>query len=368
MNAAVKPESIRQPMFGEQDERALRDQMRKDLPADTFQTQRWRVIWFLPLQLVIWGGIATILLAGLPWYANLAMGLLVGHTVGSQALLAHEVLHGAMGMSRRWQNFFGWLGFGPMVAPPEFWRKWHNSVHHAHTNMGDADPDSFGTMRRYRVDPKQKRFTKLAPGSRTWYSYLFLTYSFTFHAQLVLWKQAKRRKQFRGFNRRKAIVQSLLCIGGWLALAVVSGPLAVFTVVIPFMVANALGQGYILTNHFLRPQTATNNPLDNSMSVRTLPVLDRLHFRFSHHVEHHFFPKLASNKAPRLREWLETHYPERYVCPTHWEAIRLLYSTPRVYASATELGDPNHPDRTFDLLPLQGKMNVTGRKAGLRPI
>ncbi|MDX1458339.1 MAG: acyl-CoA desaturase, partial [Marinobacter sp.] len=92
MNAAVKPESLGKSGFGLPDERELRDQMRKDLPADTFKPQTWRIVWFLPLQLIIWGGIATILMAGLPWYANLGLGLVVGHTIGSQALLAHEVL------------------------------------------------------------------------------------------------------------------------------------------------------------------------------------------------------------------------------------------------------------------------------------
>ncbi|GAA3581707.1 fatty acid desaturase family protein [Marinobacter xestospongiae] len=359
MNAAVKPESFETSGFGFQDERKLRDDMRKELPADTFQAQSWRVIWFLPLQLVIWGGIATILLAGLPWYANLGLALLVGHTIGSQALLAHEVLHGALGMSKRWQNFFGWLGFGPLIVPPEFWRKWHNVVHHGNTNMGDVDPDSFGTLRRYRVDPKQQKFTKLAPGSGTWYSYLFLTYSFTMHAQLVLWFQAKRRKLFKGFDRKKAIRQTYLCVAAWAVLAILSGPLAVFTVLIPFMVANALGQGYILTNHFLRPQTVSNNPLDNSMSLRSNPILDRLHYRFSHHVEHHFFPKMSSNKAPRVREWLEQHHGDRYMAMPHSTAIKYLYTTPRVYKSATELVDPIRPERVFDLMPLQSRYSAT---------
>ncbi|MCH8497063.1 MAG: fatty acid desaturase [Marinobacter sp.] len=363
MNAAVKPGLSGNENYGFADERELRDRMRAELPADTFKPQTWRIIWFLPLQLIIWGGIAAILLAGLPWYANLGLAVVVGHTIGAQALLAHEVLHGALGMSKRWQNFFGWLGFGPLIVPPEFWRKWHNVVHHGNTNMGDTDPDSLGTARRYEVDPKQKKFTKLAPGSGTWYSYLFFFYSFTFHAQLVLWLQAKRRKAFRGMDRNKAIRQSLLCVAAWGVLAYFSGPLALYTVVIPLMVANALGQCYILTNHFLRPQTATNNPLDNSMSVRTHPILDRLHFRFSHHIEHHFFPKMAHNKAPVVKAWLESNFPERYVAPSHWQAVKLLYSTPRVYKTPTLLVDPNRPERTFDLLPLQYEMSTAARNA-----
>ncbi len=363
MNAAVKPEKMETPVWGKPDERELRDRMKKELPADTFAPQTWRVIWFLPLQLVIWGGIATILMAGLPWYANLLLGLVVGHTIGSQALLAHEVLHGALGMSHKWQNFFGWLGFGPMVVPPEFWRRWHNVVHHANTNMGNADPDSFGTIRRYHTNPGQKKFTKLAPGSGTWYSYLFLTYSFTFHALLVLGVQAKHRKQFKGLDRNKAIRQVWYCVAGWAALAIISGPLAVFTVLIPFMVANALGQVYILTNHFLRPQTGTNNPLDNSMSLRSHPILDRLHYRFSHHVAHHFFPKMGHNKAPAVRKWLEENHGERYMAMPHSTAIKMLYTTPRVYKSATELVDPNNPDRVFDLMPLQEQFAATNRHA-----
>lgn len=361
MNAIARPDPASDPVFGKPDERELRDRMKRDLPADTFKAQTWRVVWFLPMQLIIWGGIAAILALDLPWYANMGLALLVGHTLGCQGLLAHEVLHGALGMSRRWQNLFGWLGFGPFLVPPEFWRKWHNVVHHGNTNAGDVDPDSFGTLRRYRTDPKQKKFTRLAPGGGTWFSYLFLTYSFTFHAQLVLWFQARRRKQFKGFDRRKAIRQSVICLGLWVALAVISGPLAVFTVLVPFMAANALAQAYILTNHFLRPQTPTNNPLDNSMSLRTFPVLDRLHFRFSHHVEHHFFPKMPSTMAPRVRQWLETHEGDRYMAMPHGRALAMLYSTPRVYKTPTQLVDPNNPERVFDLLPLQAEYAASNR-------
>lgn len=355
MNAATQPVPS-MAGFGSADEREIRERLRADLPADTFAPQTWRVIWFLPLQAIIWGGIVAILTLGLPWYANLLIGLLVGHSVGAQALLAHEVLHGALGMSKRMQNFFGWLGFGPMLVTPEFWRKWHNVIHHGNTNMGDADPDSFGTMKRYKAQPKLKRFTKLAPGSGTWYSYLFLTYSFSFHAFLVLYFQARRRPQFKGLDRRKALLQTALLLGAWIALAVVSGPLFVFTALVPFMMANVLGQGYILTNHFLRPQTPTNNPLDNSMSVRTWRWLDPLHFRFSHHVEHHFFPKMSSNKAPRVKAWLQTHYPHRYVCPSHALALKLLYTTPRVYLTPTQLVDPAKPEQPVDLMALQPRL------------
>ena len=64
------------------------------------------------------------------------------------------------------------------------------------------------------------------------------------------------------------------------------------------------------------------------MNLRSHPVLDRLHFRFSHHIEHHFVPKMAHNMAPR------------------------------VYKSPTELVDPNDEGRVFDLLPLQSEYST----------
>lgn len=244
--------------FGADDARAIRNAVKEEFGPDLLRERTWRVIWFLPMTAVIVGGIVAILTLGLPWWGNLLLALLVGNTLASQALLAHEVLHGALGMSQRMQNFFGWIGFGPMLMAPEFWRRWHNVAHHAHTNLGDHDPDNFGTMARYTKYPKLARFTKLAPGSNTWYSYLFLTYSFVFHGQLVLWLQAKRREEFKGkFNRNKAIAGSMICLALWVALAVYSGWLAIFTVLVPFMVANTVGQSYILTNHMLRPQMET---------------------------------------------------------------------------------------------------------------
>jgi fatty acid desaturase len=343
--------------FGADDARAIRDAMKQELGPDVFRARTWRIVWFLPMTAVIVGGISTILLASLPWWANLLIAIMVGNTIASQALLAHEVLHGALGMSQRMQDVFGWIGFGPMMMPPEFWRRWHNVAHHAHTNLGDHDPDNFGTMARYNKYPGLARFTRLAPGSRTWYSYLFLTYSFMFHGQLVLWLQARRREEFKGrFNRRKAIMQAMFCLACWVALAVFSGPLCVFTVLIPMMVANAVGQSYILTNHMLRPQMENNHPVDNSMSLRTLGVLDRLHFHFSHHVEHHLFPKMGSDQAPKLRAWLLREMPNRYACPSHAKAIALLYKTPRVYEDAKTLVDPYDRERRVDVIALQADL------------
>lgn len=97
------------------------------------------------------------------------------------------------------------------------------------------------------------------------------------------------------------------------------------------------------------------------MSLRSYPVLDRLHFRFSHHIEHHFLPKMSHSMAPRVRQWLEQNEPERYMAMPHGKALKMLYSTPRVYKSSTELVDPNDETRVLDLLPLQREFSAANR-------
>ena len=76
-----------------------------------------------------------------------------------------------------------------------------------------------------------------------------------------------------------------------------------------------------------------------------------------HHVEHHLFPKMGSDQAPKVRAWLQQEMPERYVCPSHVKAVAMLYKTPRVYQDANTLVDPLNRERTVDVMELQGQLN-----------
>ncbi|MDX1693072.1 MAG: fatty acid desaturase [Ketobacteraceae bacterium] len=338
--------------------RQLRDQIKKDLPADTFQPRKWRLIWFLPLVASIITGWLLLTQLSLAWYWNILIALVIGNSFASLGFLAHEVSHGAMGIQGKWKTLFAGIGFAPFLLTPGFWHRWHNLAHHGNTNMGDRDPDSFGTLKRYERNPGQKKLLKLAPGSGTWYSYLFLFYSFTLHSQAVLWFQTGHRNEFKGFNRPRAIAGMFALLGGWIVLGVLmGGKAALFGLLLPHLIGNAIIQSYILTNHFLRPQTDINDPVDNSMSLKSRPLLDRLHFNFSHHVEHHLFPRLPMNKAPRLRQWFLENMPDRYVYPGHWTAIKYLYKTPRVYADALTLIDVNNPGFEVDLVKLNRQLN-----------
>ena len=76
------------------------------------------------------------------------------------------------------------------------------------------------------------------------------------------------------------------------------------------------------------------------MGVTTLPILDWLHHHFSHHIEHHLFPRMPGPGAPLVRTWLREKQGRRYVAPPHWQAVVQLYRTPRVYLDAKTLINP----------------------------
>jgi len=318
----------------------VRRRIRADLGPDAFAPRPRRALWFLPLAATSVTCLALLVRASLPWYLALLLALVLGQTLAAGGFLAHEVLHGSVVRSRRLQTFLGGIGFLPMGISPGLWRVWHNQMHHAHTNRG-SDPDAFGTLRRYRRARSTRLVVPLAPGSGNPLSALFLGYWFTFHGQVVLWLQSSRVRGFARLRREPAMVAAVAVLATWTAIAVVAGPArAVFAVGVPLVVANTITMGYIATNHFMRPMATSNDPLDNSMSVRTWRVLDRLHFNFSHHVEHHLFPTMSGAETPKVRAWLLAHAPDRYVCPAHGTAIAYLYRTPRVYLDAHTLVNP----------------------------
>ena len=324
----------------------LRRRIRRELPPATFAPRPWRALWFVPLAATAIASATLVMVAQPAWYWSCLLAVVIGQCLAAMGFLAHEALHGSMVSSPRLQTFLGYLGFGPVGVSPALWRVWHNQVHHAKTNMGNADPDSFGTLKRYQRMPSTRFVARLAPGSRHWTSAFFFAYWFTFHGQVVLWIQSKYMRSFANLNRRRAKLDTLGSVVFWAALAYLAGWRSVFVIVIPIVVGNAIVMSYIATNHFMRPQTETNDPVENSMSVTTVPLIDRLHFNFSHHVEHHLFPRMSGASAPVVRAWLRAHAADGYVSPPHHVALKALYRTPRVYLDATTLCDPEDLDFT----------------------
>jgi fatty acid desaturase len=300
--------------------------------------------------------------------ATIATVLVVGNAYASMLLLAHEVMHGAVVRSPRYQRALAWLGFAPFLISPTLWRVWHNEVHHGRTNEPDRDPDIFAGEAMHASSPTTRWVLRFVPGSGGASSVLFPFVWFCAHGQIVLWFLSRRMPGFARLRRRRAELEAGAMALGWLGLAFAIGlSRAAVAILAPMAVGNCFLMSYIATNHLLRPLVTEPDPLRSSMSVRTFPLLDRLHFRFSHHVEHHLFPAMCGADLPRVRTWLRRHVPEEYVCPAHLRALVWLYRTPRTYRDAVTLVDPRRPSRApFDLDRLTRSLLLAGDHAARR--
>lgn len=140
---------------------------------------------------------------------------------------------------------------------------------------------------------------------------------------------------------RRAIIETLLGIAVWAALAAVIGLVPfLFVYVLPLIVANSIVMVFIMTNHNLSPLTPVNDPLVNSLSVTLPRLLEWLTLGFGYHVEHHLFPTVSTRHGRTVRAAVRAQYPRRYQSMPLFRALGQLYRTARVYRNNTTLIDP----------------------------
>jgi fatty acid desaturase len=291
--------------------------------------------------------ISTVIVAiPMPWFIALLASVVAGNCYGSMMFLAHEIGHGAITRSRRLQRLCMYPGCAIFMLSPYLWVVWHNQSHHGHTNRPDKDPDNFGTLECFQANSQWSHaLVKFAPGSKFWRSAVYLFIFFTLQSQYVLWKNSRTLPGYENLNRRRAIVDSAVMAVFWGGISMIVGRhAAIFVVIIPMLVANFVLLSYVVTNHMVRPLSEGTDTLVTTMSVKTLRVLDRVHFHFSHHVEHHLFPSMPSSTTPLVRKVLTAHFPG-YLAPPHWLALLTVLRTPRVYDGPFALVDPYHGSR-----------------------
>jgi fatty acid desaturase len=347
----------------------LRSAICRELPAGFFRPRPWRTLWAIPLVAVIVTETWAVIALPLPLWLAIPLSLLLGNTYASLLHFAHEVGHGATVRSRRIQNLILALGLLPYWVEPTFWRAWHNRAHHGHTNEPGADPDLIGTIISYRrSDALYKRvLLALAPSAGHWWSAACLCFIFNAHAQVVLWSKSRHQPGFERLRRGRAGLYSLVVATGYITLAVASGWRgAILGVIVPIMIANLVVMAYITTNHMLRPLSTERDSLATAMSVTVPPLLDWMHFHFSHHIEHHLFPALGSDRYPRVRECLRRQVGDRYFAPPFHAALIAVLRTPRLYADATTLVDPKRGTRRM-LADVEHELRGAGPRRGSEP-
>lgn len=312
-----------------------------ELPKETFKKEPGRLkyaFFFLFANAAI---VYTFKNFELSWMMKLPLAIIMGTFLGGGAFIAHEVLHGAVIKNRKWQNFVGFFGFAPFLISPTYWRFWHNNLHHGNTQLLYKDPDAFPTKMIWKRSKFMRWAFPLSPGSGYIRSYFYFFYWFSFQAVLnqmymrfgnKMWDRMDHKKVTIEFTLQMALVvmyMNLIGFENWIWLGV-----------IPFMVQNYTVMSYISTNHNLSPYTKKNDPLMNSLTVTNNPILEFVHLNFGYHTEHHLYPSMPMSKAKVVHAKLKEKYPDRFKVMPKAKALKLLYSTPRIYKNREVLVHP----------------------------
>jgi fatty acid desaturase len=326
-------------------------ELRAELPAETMAPAHSRLL-LIPIYVAV---VATLIMAiargWVPWPLVPVLSLALGAVFACLTFVAHETLHGGITRNKLLQRVVGWIGFAPFMLSPRLWVAWHNSAHHANTQL-EHDPDCYATLDRYQ-SRASTRFSvdAFSLGGRRWRGALSLILGFTVQSADQLFS-AHRHGILTRREHVLAFAESALGVALWAVVAYLVGFVAfVFVFVIPLLVANACVMAFILTNHSLSPRLPINDPLVGSLSVTTSRFIDWITLRFGLHVEHHMFPAMSSRHAHAVRSLIQTHWPERYQSMPLRSALRALHRTARVYKDATTLLDPKTGREYPTLLP-----------------
>jgi len=324
-------------------------ELRPELPADAFKPATSRLAWIPVHVAVITMSIIAIAAGWIPWPVIPVLSLVIGACFAGLTFIAHEAIHGGMGMGRGMRLLVGWIGFLPFTVSPRLWASWHDRVHHANANRDD-DPDVYPTLSEYRASGRVRFFINaFSLGARRWRGALSLVLGFTVQSahQLFVARRFMKPREYR-----LALAEMLAGVAVWAVVASLVGFVPfLFVFVAPLLVANAIVMSFILTNHSLSPRVAINDPLVSGLSVTLPRWVEWMTLQFGYHVEHHLFPAMSSRHARSVRTLLRRHWPERYQSMPLGSALARLHETSRVYKDDVTLVDPRSGREFPTLLP-----------------
>lgn len=307
------------------------------LPKEAFQPVPSRLLGGLAYLIIIITCMLSICLLGFNFWINLSLSFAIGFSFSGMGFLGHEVLHGSVIKNAWLRNMIGAICFWPFTTGPLLWRKWHNSTHHVHTQHTEKDPDTWSTAEVIMRSPMLKALFRLPKIFRSISYCLFLFINFNTHSTRMF---IRFIKEFKPGNRRSVWFQFLLPWVSWIGLLFIIGPVKwSFVYLIPALIANFIVSSYIATNHNLNPQTDTNDPLANSLTVTVPKWIDVMHYQFSLHTEHHMFPSMNPKYYPLVQAQIKKMWPERYHEMSYMKAMITLIKTPRIYLEERHLVD-----------------------------
>ena len=327
-------------------------EVRPLLPDSAFAPARSRALW-IPVHYAIIALLGWALATHrVPWPLWPVVSIVIGCCMAGVTFVGHEALHGGVVRGRMLIRVVGWFGFLPFAVSPQLWMAWHNRVHHNHCGQPGIDPDMYPTLAEYKTQRAARIMADhFGLGRKRLTGAASLLFGFTGQSLQMLFK-AKQTGMLRSHLHHRAILETLMGLSVWTAVAFLVGPLAfAFVYLLPLVVANTIVMAFIMTNHNLSPLSPVNDPLVNSLSVTLPRALEWLTLDFGFHVEHHLFPTMSTRHGRLVREALRARFPERYQALPLSTAIRRLHGTARVYRDDITLTDPNTGETWPTLTP-----------------
>ncbi|MBW4658005.1 MAG: fatty acid desaturase [Drouetiella hepatica Uher 2000/2452] len=280
----------------------------------------------------------------------LPLAIVMGNSVVVLLFSSHDLLHGSVIKNPRLAHFISLFGLALLWMPPTLWKVVHNQKHHTQTNAMD-DPDRSYLLQQSQTWGKWIQ-NLVVPSAEVNSFYLILGMATAWGTHTFRHLTSVLQINPSGFgptpiasnaNKRKMIAGELLIIAlahfSILAYLKFSFLSILLGYLMPIWIGYAGVMFYIYTNHFLCPMTEINDPFFNSLSIKVYKFFDLLHFNFSYHTEHHFFPSINSDYYPLLRNLILTHYPNRLNLLTAGDAWQSLLNTPRHYKDQQTLTD-----------------------------
>jgi fatty acid desaturase len=322
--------------------------LRPFLPNDAFLPDFGKV-WILLINLAILG-LGWAIAAHLnqwDWYwlwLYLPLSAVMGNSVIVLLFSCHDLMHGSDTRHAWGFRLVSLLGLSILWMPPTLWRAVHNREHHRNTNS-DLDPDRNYLYQQAKTWGKwiQDQFVPSMEVSRLWLTvgmaHAWGVHTFRNMTSVLLFNTGEVNYVPAAFKvsrrERWAIAQELVLIVvihlGILSYLHFDPIKLLLSYFLPLWIGYAGVMFYIYTNHMLSPMTAVNDPLLNSVSLQVPGWIDRLHFNFSYHTEHHIFPGMNSDHYPKVQALLLLHYPERFNLLPFPRVWRSMLETPRHY-------------------------------------
>jgi fatty acid desaturase len=258
-------------------------------------------------------------------------------------------MHGSILKKRSKASYLlGFLGFSLWWMPLKQWQYVHNKIHHTYTN-GLKDPDRNYLYQQPKTWGKwlQNLFVPSSESNMFWVilglGIVWGGHDFRNLSSVLLFPDGNANYVPAAFTvkpkERIQIALELLGIIGihlsilmYLQFQLTPILLGYF---LPIAIGHAIIVLYVYMQHIICPMTEVNDPLVNSISLKLPNLINKLHFNFSYHTEHHIFPNMNSDYYPLVQNFLQEYYPDRMNIITVKEAWQLLLKTPRHYLDET---------------------------------